>query len=338
MKNGRRVIWFNHWFAQAYNFIQLLRRDERNYIIASAKVEEFVFGAEADERYTEPTNIGGAEYTQWCIEFCKEHSVDVFFAKRWIYEISKHLPEFAAVGTRVVYEGNTELVSMLSSKKRSCDLIEKNGLCAVPLMITIKSAEEFDRAYDEIKARYGEKSYVCVKADYDEGGVTYKRLYDEHNGKRLAEDISSRAYYEDLKSRSRVSTTVVMPYLSEPEISIDCMRTPSGLIAVPRYKLANHITVLDFNEKILGIAEGISDKLMIEYPYNIQLRMLGEEYMFMEINTRMAGGCYKADAVGANFPQLAVSYIFGDEIDAQKIKRGFKNVKVGDVSGFVIMK
>ena len=337
MKDGKRVIWFNHWFAQAYNFISLLKRDPRNYIIATAKVSEFVFGAEADLTFTEPRNIDGKAYTEWALSFCKEQRVDVFFAKRWIYEISKHIEEFEDIGTKVIYSRDRDTVKMLSSKMRSRDFMKKGGLCAVPPMEVISSAAEFGPAYERIKAACGEKSYVCVKADCDEGGVTYKRLYDEFNGRKLPEDIYYRAFEEDLKSRSRVSPLVVMPYLMEPEISIDCMQTPGGLIAVPRYKQPNHITVLDFNEKIMTIAENISAGLKLEYPYNIQLRMLGDEYVFMEVNTRMAGGCYKADAVGVNFPQLAVSYAFGDPISTDSIKAGLHTVRVGDISGYVIM-
>ena len=57
----------------------------------------------------------------------------------------------------------------------------------------------------------------------------------------------------------------------------------------------------------------------------------------MEINTRMAGGCYKADAVGVNFPQLSVSYALGDKIDTEAILSGLHDVRVGEVAGFIVM-
>ena len=337
MKNGKRVIWFNHWFSQAYNFIEMLRRDARNYIIASAKVEDFVFGASADERYTEPRGVDGVQYTAWALDFCKAHAVDVFFPKRWRAEIMKHLDEFAAIGTKVTADGNFEQNDMLDSKFRSCNFMRENSLCATPLMERITTVEGFESAYAAIKEKYGRQHKVCVKADRDEGGITYRRLYDEDAPKTLPEDISVSAYIADLKSRSRIYPTVVMPYLSEPEISIDCMRTSGGLIAVPRCKVDRHITALRFDEEFIRIAEKISEKVVIEYPYNIQLRPLEGEYVFMEINTRMAGGCYKADAVGVNFPQLAVSHAFGDEVDVQAIKRGFRDVRVGDTAGYIIM-
>ncbi|WP_242848082.1 hypothetical protein [Ruminococcus sp. HUN007] len=72
MLNGKRIIWFNHWFTQAYNFIELLKQDQRNYVIASAKKVPFAFGAAADERYSEPTGINGDDYAEWCLDFCKK--------------------------------------------------------------------------------------------------------------------------------------------------------------------------------------------------------------------------------------------------------------------------
>ena len=337
MKDGKRVIWFNHWFSQAYNFIELLRRDERNYIIASAKVEDFVFGASADERYTEPRGVNGEEYVSWALDFCRQHSVDVFFPKRWRAEVVKHLDEFAAVGTKVSADGNVAQNDMLDSKMKSCIFMRENELCPTPEMFRITTVEGFEEAYSSLKAKYGRQHKVCVKADRDEGGITYRRLYDDDAPKSMPEDISLAAYLADLKARSRIYPTVVMPYLSEPEISIDCMRTSGGLIAVPRCKVDRHITALRFDKEFIDIAERISEKVVIEYPYNIQLRPLNGEHVFMEINTRMAGGCYKADAVGVNFPQLAVSHAFGDEVDTDAVRKNFRDVRVGDVTGFIVM-
>ncbi|MBQ8966656.1 ATP-grasp domain-containing protein [Ruminococcus sp.] len=337
MKDGKRVIWFNHWFSQAYNFIELLKRDERNYVIATAKVEEFVFGAAADERAVEPRGVNGEEYVEWALKFCKENGVDVFFPKRWRAEVIKHIDDFGAIGTKVTADRNTEQNDMLDSKMKSCEFMREHGLCATPYMERITTVEGFERAYAAIKERYGSSHKVCVKADRDEGGITYRRLYDEAAPKSMPEDISYAAYLADLKSRSRIYPMVVMPYLSEPEMSIDCMRTESGLIAVPRCKVDRHITALRFDREFLDIAERISSAVKIEYPYNIQLRPLNGEQVFMEINTRMAGGCYKADAVGVNFPQLAVSHAFGDDIDIARIKAGLHDVRVGDVAGFVLI-
>ncbi|SEL23360.1 ATP-grasp domain-containing protein [Ruminococcus albus] len=337
MKNGKRVIWFNHWFSQAYNFIELLRRDERNYIIATAKKPDFVFGAAADERYIEPNGVNGEQYVEWALGFCKEHSVDVFFPKRWRAAVISHMDEFAAIGTRVTADGNTEQNDMLDSKMKSCIFMRENDLCATPYMERITTVEGFERAYAAVKEKYGREHKVCVKADRDEGGITYRRLFDDDAPKSMPEDISYQSYLADLKNRSRIYPTVVMPYLSEPEISIDCMRTESGLIAVPRCKIDSHITALRFDKEFIDTAKRISEKAIIDYPYNIQLRPLNGEHVFMEINTRMAGGCYKADAVGVNFPQLSVSHAFGDKIDTEAILSGLHDVRVGEVAGFIVM-
>ncbi|MBP1532795.1 MAG: ATP-grasp domain-containing protein [Ruminococcus sp.] len=337
MFKGKRVIWFNHWFSQAYNFIELLHRDGRNHVIASAKTELFAFGAMADERYTEPVSISGEEYVGWCLEFCEEHGVDVFFPKRFRQEIGAHMAEFGGLGVHIVMDGNTEQNRMLDSKYESCRYMEEHALCAVPYMERITDAEGFEAAYRAVKERYGKSHKVCIKADRDEGGITYRRLYDEDAPRTSSGEISYTSFLEDLKSRGKAVPTVVMPYLDEPEISIDCMRTESGLIAVPRCKLDAHITQLMFDEELLRTAERISENVRIEYPYNIQLRPLCGENVFMEINTRMAGGCYKAAVLGCNFPQLAVSYALGDRIDTERIRSGFHNVLVGEVAAAVVV-
>lgn len=339
MIDGKRVIWFNHWFSQAFNFVNMLKRDDRNYVIASAKVEDFIFGAYADERHIEPRGVTGDQYVEWCIDFCREHSVDVFFAKRWAREVIKHIDEFKAVGTTLISDKNSDIIRMLESKMDSCEYMKKYDLCPTPYMERITTVAGLETAYRRVKERYGEKSYVCVKADVDEGGLTYKRLCDSTNGKRSFDDVPYNAFAEDMKrreaERGKLRPMVVMPYLEEPEVSIDCMNIKGELIAIPRIKTDVHITQLRFDERFIKTAERISSKLHIEYPYNIQLRPLNGEYVFMEINTRMAGGSYKADAVGCNFPQLAVSYAFGDDIDVGRIKAGFKDKKIGEAAIYV---
>jgi len=337
MLNGKRIIWFNHWFTQAYNFIELLKQDQRNYVIASAKKVPFAFGAAADERYSEPTGINGDDYAEWCLDFCKNHSVDVFFVKRFRSEIEKHLNSFISAGVHVVVNGNADMNRILDSKADSCSYIREHELCPVPHMELITDTGDFERAYRKIKDHYGPEHHVCVKADRDEGGITYRRLYDDNAPKTFSGDIYFHSFAEDLKSREKISPMVVMPYLDEPETSIDCMRTPGGLIAVPRLKTDTRITELRFDTDLIETARKISEAVKIEYPYNIQLRPLDGRNVFMEINTRMAGGCYKAGLIGCNFPQLAVSYAFGDIIDTEKIISGFKNVMVGEVAAAVIV-
>ncbi len=337
MLNGKRIIWFNHWFTQAYNFIELLKQDPRNYVIASAKKIPFAFGACADERYEEPTGISGEDYVSWCLDFCKKHSVDVFFVKRFREETEKHLDRFKSEGIHVISDGNAEQNRMLGSKFLSCNFMKEHDLCLVPHMELITDAGDFERAYRKIKEHYGPEHHVCIKADRDEGGITYRRLYDDDAPKTFSGDIYFQSFAEDLKSREKFSSMVVMPYLDEPEISIDCMRTQDGLIAVPRRKIDTRITELRFDTELIETAKKISETVKIEYPYNIQLRPLNGRNVFMEINTRMAGGCYKAGLIGCNFPQLAVSYALGDIIDTEKIISGFKNVMVGEVAAAVIV-
>ena len=337
MLNGKRIIWFNHWFTQAYNFIELLKQDPRNYVIASAKKMPFAFGACADERYEEPTGISGEDYVSWCLDFCKKHSVDVFFVKRFREETEKHLDRFKSEGIHVISDGNKEQNRMLGSKFLSCNFMKEHDLCLVPHMVLITDAGDFERAYRKIKEHYGPEHHVCIKADRDEGGLTYRRLYDDDAPKTFSGDIYFQSFAEDLKSREKFSSMVVMPYLDEPEISIDCMSTQDGLIAVPRRKIDTRITELRFDTELIETAKKISETVKIEYPYNIQLRPLNGRNVFMEINTRMAGGCYKAGLIGCNFPQLAVSYALGDIIDTEKIISGFKNVMVGEVAAAVIV-
>ena len=52
--------------------------------------------------------------------------------------------------------------------------------------------------------------------------------------------------------------------------------------------------------------------------YNIQLKGHNEEWYFLEVNTRMAGGIHKAISCGVNLPYLAYADAIGKDISDSK--------------------
>ena len=112
------------------------------------------------------------------------------------------------------------------------------------------------------------------------------------------------------------SPIMIMPFLPDEEISVDCLNTSTGLIALPRIKGNAKYEVLRFDKKIIDICRDFQDKAGLECPYNIQFKYLDGIPYFLEVNTRMSGGvqmaCY---ASGVNIPSLALKKLSGEVID-----------------------
>lgn len=333
-----KKIWFNHWFSTAYHFIKSLRDDPLNHVIATNKRRDCVYQTVANEFYTEPDDISGKEYVDWCFEFCIKHEIDVFFIRREMSAIIKEATRFSQIGVKLIADTSIAQHKLLSSKFDSTEYVRENNLCNTPLMFRVSTAAEFTSAYSALKKKYGKSAYLCMKDDTDEGGGTYKKICDQYTPHNKY-DVPIDDVNQEFIDNKVVYPRVVMPYMEGPEISIDCMQTngDDGLIAIPRLKVNSRFTEIRFDAELLSIARRISSRIRIEYPYNIQLRKLNGEYTFMEINMRMAGGSFKDEAVGCYFARLALAYACGEPIDAKKIKRNFSNKYLGNIEDFIIL-
>lgn len=316
-------IWFNHWFSTAYYFIKSLKEDKNNYVIATNQNPYCVYSLIADEFYLEK-ELPETDYVDWCLNFCGEHSIDVFFVRHNANAILRNLVRFDTAGVKVIIDSNFNMHRTLGSKFDSYELIRDTGACKTVATYRVTAPEDFKKAYDELKIRYGNNHPICVKADVDEGGITYRKLatYDDF-----------AAYFRALKSTFR--PLVLMPYLEGPEISIDCINLNGELVAVPRIKASSRTTQISFDPALLAIAERVNKVIDIRYPYNIQLRSLNGEFVFMEVNTRLSGGSYKDEAIGCSFPKLALAAAFNDAVDVKLLKSGFKDMTLYKLEGFV---
>ncbi len=95
-------IWLNHWFSTAYNIINLIKNEEKDfYIIGSNENKNAVCKSECDEWFVEPV-LDDEEYIQFCLDFCEEHKVDIFMPRRGMVAISSAKARFSDIGVQVM--------------------------------------------------------------------------------------------------------------------------------------------------------------------------------------------------------------------------------------------
>ncbi len=310
-------VWFNHWFSTSYRLIELMKENEGEqvWVVGTNKQCNSVIRNVCDEWYDEPVTDGD-EYVDDCVRFCREHEIDVFVPRRKLLDISRNMDKFREIGVKVMVDDYSRL-ELLADKAHTYDLFREQEGLAIPDYRIVNKAEEFEQAYLELKSKY---SQICVKFVLDEGGMSFRKISEQENPYNLLKmyagnSITFERYKEWLKEIEPFDSLMVMPYLPGKEISVDCLSTSSGLIAVPRYKGAARHEEIIYDDRIMNMVNNIMETVRLEYPCNIQFKMKEDEPYLLEINTRMSGGLQMSClATGVNIPNIALNKLLGREI------------------------
>lgn len=306
-------IWLNHWFSTAYSIISLIKENESDfYVIGSNESRYAAYGQVCDEWYVEPA-LKDVEYIEYCLNFCREHKVDIFVPRRGMTIISRYKSRFEEIGVKVMAD-DYEKVKILNQKIESYELFKKLKIGYVPEYETVTCAVDFINAYERMAAQYEQ---VCFKFANDEGGKSYRLIDNNRKGyKALFKKQNTRMTLEDaaaaLSERETVAPIIVMPYLPGEEVSVDCLKTRSGVIMLPRVKDFTKVERVKYDKEILDICDDFYRKIGLEHPCNIQFKYREGVPYFLEVNTRMSGGIQMAClASGINIPNIAVNNMLG---------------------------
>jgi len=311
----RKVVWLNHWFSTAYNIINLIKIDDEYdfYFIGTSELEHSVLKNVCDEWYSEPKDAKNEDYVDFCLDFCKQHNVDIFMPHRHLVTISKFKNKFEEMGILVLVD-NYDIVSLLNDKQAAYHYFKNSNRIPVPDYHVVQTLDEFMDAYNTLAT---ESDKVCFKFIRDEGGKSYRLIDNDRNGyaalfKKQRSRMTLDAVAASLSEQEKFSPIMVMPYLEGDEISVDCLKTEHGIIMVPRIKGRTRFEIVRFDEEIMQMCSLIYDNLVIECPCNIQFKYKGEVPYFLEVNTRMSGGIHMTCmAAGINIPNIAVNKLLG---------------------------
>lgn len=262
---------------------------------------------EADEAFILP-RASSDEYIDELISICKKKKIDLVIPliDPELPLLAKNKNIFSKIGC-IVAVSSQETINIGNDKLATWQFFSSNR---IPTGKTFTKDEVLKMMQDEIgfpviiKPRCGSSSQGIIKCD---------------NKEQLAFFISKE---EDI---------IVQEMLFGPEVTLDIMGDGQGrlLALVPRKRL-----------KVRGgeVERGITvdDKPFIEYatkivsllkPFgaiNIQCFMTERGPFFTEINPRFGGGYPLADAAGAQFPEMLIGIVRGENVEPKigQYKRG----------------
>lgn len=311
------TVWMNHWFSTAVNIIDLLRANGfRIYVIGTNENKYSVIKNSCDEWYQEPV-LKDEDYVEYCLDFCKVHNVQVFLPRRGMIKISENKRRFEDMGVKVMLE-DYDIMKVLNNKAEAYAFYSKNSLGPVPDYYLVTTSAQFLEAYNLLLTKYAQ---VCFKFARDEGGKSFRLIDSQRKGyTALLKKQNTRMTLDDvmeaLSEREIFDPIMIMPFLPDEEISVDCLNTEQELIALPRVKGYGKYEILCYDDEIMRLCKSFQDKVSLSWPYNIQFKYLNGIPYFLEVNTRMSGGVHMSCfASGVNIPQLALKKLLGDTVE-----------------------
>ena len=311
------TIWMNHWFSTAVNIIDLLRANGFHiHVIGTNENEYSVIRNSCDEWYQEPV-LKDDDYVDFCLDFCKRHNIQVFLPRRGMVKISENKHRFEEINVKVMTE-EYSIMKMLNNKEEAYEFYKKYSLGHVPEYYLVTSSAQFLEAYNLLLRNYPQ---VCFKFARDEGGKSFRLIDNQRKGyAALFKKQNTRMTLDDVMSalgeREEFAPIMIMPFLPDEEISVDCLNTEKGLIALPTVKGFEKYETLRYDDAIMELCQSFQDKAGLKWPYNIQFKYLNGIPYFLEVNTRMSGGVHMSCfASGINIPQIALKKLLGESAE-----------------------
>jgi len=331
-------VWFNRTFSSVYAAINLIREADvegRFHLIYTNANPHAAASRVAHDFFVEPTGLEKESYLDWCLDFCREHKIDIFIPGRESTYLAGQHARFAAQGTRVLSAATPEALDMIHDKAAFYSATQL-PLAPVAEFRVFENIAQFDAAYAELRPRHAK---LCVKPAKSVFGLGFSILDEERSSAALL--LAGAQYHIGLDDMRRglaelgeFRTMLLMEYLDGHEYSVDCVGDQGRLItAVARKKpmQAGRGQLIDMRQDILDATAELCRTYGLNGCFNVQFREGGEQLRLLEINPRMSGGIGMACVAGPNLPWIALKG-FADGFASVKVPAVRNGIRVAELT------
>jgi hypothetical protein len=328
-------IWFNRAFSTIGAVLRNLRQSvpagEATLICTHTHTTAAAFLA-ADESYLEPAELTGQAYVEWCVEFCHQHNINLFWPGKEDALISKYHVLFQAIGVQVLSVADYHTLTLLHDKS---DFYAGLRPDVAKLMdfFAVNNRDEFDSAVAKLSAKH---ERLCVKPAVSVFGLGFRVLDTQRDSiaqllKGVEYQIPLQELRQGMNNTPEFNTLLVMEHLGGPEWSVDCAGRHGELIcAVQRKKsqLAGYGQTIDNNAEIQGMVTRLTAHFRLNGLFNIQFKEGVQGPRLLEINPRPSGGFGMACLSGANLAHIALQSIKGETVQPLVIRYGLRVTEI----------
>lgn len=274
------------------------------------------------------SEVSDEDYGQFAVDYVRQHGIHVIVPTARIAALAARSGELAQLGCTVMAPRH-HIAQTTDSKTGTYREAEHLGV-KVPPYFRASTAAQFRDAVLYLRS-HGHTA--CVKPDTGWAASSFRIIEDTAMSMdsllasvRPVIDLETYATALDkaqIEGRE-IPELIVMPFLQEPEWSVDMLSSAEGrvLAAVPRAKNGWYREFRDEPEA-LDIARRLAENLPLAYLSNVQMRYLEGELVLLEINPRASAGIFHTEATGTNLYWEAVKYALGGrEGDVRQPKLG----------------
>jgi hypothetical protein len=314
---SRVRVWLNRTYAENVFFMEQLRRNPQDRAVeihATHGDPDSPVLAAADTAAMEPEGLSPAAYVEFALDQCARRGIDVFVPRLHQEAIVAHRAEFEALGTSLLAP-TAEGVAAFQDKATAYERVAALGV-PVPPWFRVRGAEELVEAVEKLEA---DGHRACLKPAAGAGGVGFRVVTRDPFSMAQLDGFPSPVVPLDmvlgaLREGGEEVNWLVMPRLEEPEVSVDCLTGTDDRVrmAVGRTKNGRR-RGFTLDERWLAPARLVAERFGLHHLSNIQFRVLGEEPVLLDVNTRPAGGLHQLSLCGLNAPWEAVRLALGED-------------------------
>ncbi len=328
-------VWFNKTFstinAVFHNLRQSLPAGAATIVCSHNHNHAAAFLA-ADECHLEPSGLTGEAYLDWCVDFCREHGIDVFWPGKEAALISLHQKRFKTVGVQVLSVADHHTLTLLNNKAEFYAALPPH-VAETMEFIAVDNLMAFDRAVLQLSSHHNS---LCVKPAISVNGLGFRILDTKSDSiTHLLKGVEYQIPLSELRlglfNTPNFDTLLVMEHLNGSEWSVDCAGQNGELLcAVQRKKLpiAGHGQQIDNHPDIQGMVERLTAHFKLNGIFNIQFKAGGHGPRLLEINPRPSGGFGMACLAGADLAGMAWRGFRGEPVEKPVIQYGLRVAEV----------
>jgi ATP-grasp in the biosynthetic pathway with Ter operon len=311
------TVWLNKGLSSTFDVAEMLRDAGAGElrVVCSHPDPDFAASRACDHFEAEPTGLSEAAYVEYCLDFVRRHSVDVFLPGKCLRGVVRQRERFGAAGARLVAAADADTLRTLEDKAASY-AARGPDLVPLPDYAVVRDLAGFDAAYARLRAAH---RAVCFKPAVSVFGLGFRVVTEPGSGLdrllsgdavKIGPDEARRLFAE----RPTFRDLLVMPYLRGPERSVDCLARDGELLrCVVRRKptTAYGPQLLEDAPAVADLAARLTRRLRLDGVFNVQFRDGDGVPYLLEINPRMSGGLLYACLSGLCFPYWAVRLALG---------------------------
>lgn len=306
-------VWFNRTFSNVRAVLDLIRQGDAAgefHLVCSHTQSEFPGFLTAHESAIEPSGAVDDDYLDFCLDFCRERQIALFWPGKGIRLLAAHQERFAAQGVRLLIPASANHLSVLMDKARFYAQTRHFSI-PPPDCLECRTADEFESAYAKLRETH---EVLCIKPAEGVNGAGFRVIDERRGGLEMLlhpalSAIPLAGLRQILQDAGTFDTLLLMEFLSGAEYSVDCVGDGQRQIAqVQRRKAqagAYAQQIVELPEIAQAVAE-LTETFELSGLFNVQFREGRDGLRLLEINPRFSGGIGYAGAIGVNLPYLAL--------------------------------